>query len=100
MFFVVSKIFWTLAQPLNALCLVALLGWLVRLRNKWEHAGQALMNFALGAILIFGILPIGPLLMTYLERQYPTPRALPAKIDGIIVLGGAFEASADRKSVV
>ena len=98
MFFAASKIFWSLIQPLNALCLIALLGFLIRLRGKWEHTGQALMNFALGAILIFGILPVGPLLMTYLERQYPAPESLPAKIDGIIVLGGAFEASAGAKS--
>ncbi len=98
MFFVVSKIFWSLIQPLNALCFMAMLGVLIRLREKWGHAGQALMNFSLCAILIFGVLPIGPLLMIYLERQYPTPQSLPAKIDGIIVLGGAFESAAGAKS--
>ena len=79
-----------MAQPLNALCLLGLLGLLVRLR--WKKAGQRIMSAALIAILLFGFLPIGPLLLYTLERQYPTPSTLPLKIDGIIVLGGAFEA--------
>lgn len=89
MFFGLSKIFWTLVQPLNALCLLALVGFIVRLR--WKQAGQRMMTTALALIVILGILPAGPLLMTWLERQYPTPETLPQKIDGIIVLGGAFE---------
>lgn len=89
MFFTLSKIFWALVQPLNALCLLALAGLLIRL--KWKVVGQRIMNTALILILILGILPIGPVMMVWLERQYPAPKTLPAQIDGIIVLGGAFE---------
>ncbi len=89
MFFTLSKIFWVFAQPLNALCLLALLGLLIRL--FWRQAGQGIMNAALILILVLGILPIGPLMLAWLERQYPAPHALPANVDGIIVLGGAFE---------
>ena len=96
MFFTLSKIFWTLIQPLNALCLLAALGLLIRL--KWDMAGQRMMNAALILILVLGIFPAGPLLVTYLERQYPTPAQLPEKIDGVIVLGGAFEAYLTAKT--
>jgi len=96
MFFGLSKIFWTLVQPLNALCLLGLLGLLVRL--KWDLHGQRLMNFALISILALGLLPAGPLLVTWLERQYPTPAELPQKIDGIILLGGAFESHLTMKT--
>lgn len=89
MFFTLSKIFWGLAQPLNALCLLGLMGLLIR--QRWKAVGQWMMNTALALILILGILPIGPMMLTFLERQYPTPQELPAQIDGIIVLGGAFE---------
>lgn len=89
MFFVASKIFWALAQPLNALCLLALTGLAARAVSPKQ--GQAIMNFALMAILLFAVVPVGPLALTWLERQYPTPRSLPEKIDGVIVLGGGFE---------
>lgn len=89
MFFMASKIFWALAQPLNALCLLALIG--LAVRAVWPKEGQGIMNFALILILFFGIVPIGPLALTWLERQYPAPPALPEKIDGVIVLGGGFE---------
>lgn len=96
MFFVLSKLFWTLIQPLNALCVLGLLGFLIRF--KWDMAGQRLMNTALILIMTLGILPVGPLLTSWLERQYPTPSTLPARIDGIIVLGGAFNAALTASS--
>lgn len=96
MFFAASKIFWSLAAPLNALCLLGLLGFIIR--TKWDLLGQRILNTALILILVLGILPIGPLLITWLERQYPTPAELPDKIDGIIVLGGAFEAYLTAKT--
>lgn len=89
MFFVASKIFWALAQPLNAFCLLALIG--LAARAVWPKEGQGIMNFALILILVFGVVPVGPMALTWLERQYPTPRALPDKIDGVIVLGGGFD---------
>lgn len=96
MFFVLSKIFWALAQPLNALCILGAAGVLVRFR--WDLAGQRMMSAALTGIVILGLLPVGPLLLTYLETRYPAPAHLPAKIDGLIVLGGAFEAQASRQT--
>jgi uncharacterized SAM-binding protein YcdF (DUF218 family) len=91
MFFALSKIFWTLVQPLNALCLLAIFGALLGLR--WKKLGQRICYTALCLIVILGLVPIGPVLVGWLERQYPAPQTLPAKIDGVIVLGGAFESA-------
>ncbi len=96
MFFVLSKVFWVLMQPLNALCALGLAGWGIRVR--WPSLGQRLMNMALIAIILIGLLPIGPVMITWLERQYPTPQTLPQTIDGLILLGGPFEASRSMKT--
>jgi uncharacterized SAM-binding protein YcdF (DUF218 family) len=44
-------------------------------------------------ILLFGLLPVGPMMVAWLERQYPpiAKEDLPGRVDGIIVLGGMFE---------
>jgi len=89
MFFAASKIFWVLVQPLNALCLLALAGF--AMRGVWPRKGQTVINSALILILFFGIVPVGPLALTWLEKQYTVPNVLPQKIDGVIVLGGGFE---------
>lgn len=83
-------------QPLNALCALGLAGWGIR---RWRALlGQRIMNTALVGIVALGLLPVGPLLMTWLERQYPTPQTLPQNIDGIILLGGPFEAARSMKT--
>ncbi len=97
MFFILSKIFWALAQPLNALCLLGLLG-AILYRTRWMDAGQRIMNLALTGILVFGLLPIGPLAVGWLERQTPGPEYLPQKVDGIVLLGGAFEPHLSEKN--
>ena len=96
MFFILSKIFWVLMQPLNLLCALGALGWAAR--RRWPTLGQKLMNGALVLIIIIGILPIGTFAITWLERQYPTPQSLPDPVDGIIVLGGPFEAARTKKT--
>ncbi|MEM6782051.1 MAG: YdcF family protein, partial [Pseudomonadota bacterium] len=89
MFFILSKLFWVLVKPLNLLLIVGLLGLLMRL--KWRRAGNKLLILTCSFFVIFGLFPIGPNMMTYLERQYERPRELTQSIDGIIVLGGAFD---------
>lgn len=96
MFFTLSKIFWTLAQPLNALCLLAVLGLLLHFIRP--RAGQAVMNAALLLILFFGIVPVGPLALVWMERHYPAPTFLPERVDGIIVLGGGFDSYLTQKT--
>ena len=44
-------------------------------------------GLTLGALLFVGVFPIGEVLLRPLEAEFP-PRAAPARIDGIVVLGG------------
>jgi uncharacterized SAM-binding protein YcdF (DUF218 family) len=91
MFFYVSKIFWFFAQPLNfSILLVALTcGALVL---SWRRMA---ITTAACACLLLGLgawSSLGALMMHPLEDRFQRPAALPEKIDGIVVLGGGFEA--------
>lgn len=89
MFFALSKIFWMLAMPLNALCILGLMGFGVRFWRK--NCGERMITDALIGILFFAFIPVGPLMLHWLERQYSVPETMPDKVDGIIVLGGMFD---------
>lgn len=89
MFFVLSKIFWMLAQPLNALCFLGLGGFTLRFwKKEW---GNKIIGASMALVLFFGIVPVGPLLLSWIEYQYEKPEDLPNTIHGIIVLGGMFD---------
>ena len=88
MFFVISKLFWTLAAPSHwlgvlvlacALCLV--LG-RVRLARVLALAAAALL-------LVAGVLPLNSYIVRGLENQYPRPD-WPAHVDGILILGAGY----------
>lgn len=89
MFFYASKIFWMLAQPLNALCFLALAGFSIRFWRR--ELGSRIIGFSMALILFFGIIPVGPVALTWLERHYDVPKELPGRVNGIIVLGGMFD---------
>ena len=90
MFFVVSKIFWMFASPINLLLFGALAGVLL-CYTRHKRFGRAL---ALAAILILAaaaILPVGKILIAPLEDRFPSPPSDLAEPAGIIVLGGAID---------
>jgi uncharacterized SAM-binding protein YcdF (DUF218 family) len=100
-FFIASKIFWTLASPINLLLFGALVGLLLAY-GRHARFGRAL---ALAAILILVAAansPISVILIGPLEDRFPPPPVdLPAP-EGIVVLGGGLddEASATRGQTV
>ena len=69
-----------------------LLLWLGRLRS-----GRALVTIVVLCFALMAVLPVEQWAIRPLEEQFPAPAEL-AKVDGIIVLGGALDAalSADR----
>lgn len=79
---------WSLFSPSQLILAALLLGGLLLLVG-WRRAGRAL--FMVGALgtFAFGILPVGSWLAAALEAQYPRPASLPARISGIVQLGGA-----------
>ncbi|MDE3174485.1 MAG: YdcF family protein [Pseudomonadota bacterium] len=83
MLFALSKIGWLFAAPSRVLLLAALAGLLLR-RRALTLAALALMAAA-------AILPLGGFALARLEATFP-PLAAPARIDGILVIGGALNA--------
>ncbi len=76
-------------MPLNALCFLALIGFGLRFWRK--SCGERLLGIALAGILFFGIIPVGPAMLSWLEHYYSVPQKLPERVNGIIVLGGMFD---------
>lgn len=90
MFFVLSKLFWFVAQPLNLSIILLLLGllaaWLGRRRLAAWSTALAAFVLVLSTWTSFGALLLGPL-----EERYKRPSPAPQAVAGIIVLGGGFE---------
>jgi uncharacterized SAM-binding protein YcdF (DUF218 family) len=100
-FFVVSKIFWMIASPINLLLFAALVGALLCYTSH-KRFGRALALTAILILFAAATLPLGMVLIEPLENRFPGPPPnLPAP-DGIIVLGGAIDdfTSAARGQVV
>jgi uncharacterized SAM-binding protein YcdF (DUF218 family) len=85
--FLASKIFWRIAQPGNLLMLLLGLGF-VLLFTRWNRLG--LGAIALSLLLVSGIavFPVGRWLLAPLERRFPLLTDMPARVDGVILLGG------------
>jgi uncharacterized SAM-binding protein YcdF (DUF218 family) len=88
-FFVVSKIFWMIASPIDVLLFGALIGVLL-CYGRGARLGRVLALAAILILLAAAILPLGMALIAPLEDRFPLPPSdLPAPA-GIIVLGGAI----------
>ena len=89
MFPVLTRIFWLLVQPLTLVMLFMLLAFLLSFMNR---RGWSRFFLILGGLLLFvtTFTTFGYVLITPLEDRFPRP-AEPARIDGIVVLGGAMD---------
>lgn len=87
--FVASKLFWLVARP-NTLALIVLtIGLLALLaRRRW---GRWPALLGLGWYLAVLLTPLSAWLTLPLEDRFARPAAAPARVDGVIVLGGAVE---------
>ncbi|MGH1463233.1 MAG: YdcF family protein [Neptuniibacter sp.] len=87
LFFYLSKIFWMIVQPDHFLLLMLLFGLLL-----WRSLfGVLLVWFAVLALLIISVFPVGNFLLRPLESRFEMPQ-LPDTIAGVIVLGGGEDA--------
>ncbi|MDO9417618.1 YdcF family protein [Pararhizobium sp.] len=88
--FIVSKVFWLLAQPLSLAFLAIFLSILCGGANR-----QRLRGFFAGcaALILFVTLftTTGPYLLQTLENRFSRPASLPADLSCIIILGGGFD---------
>ncbi len=87
--FVLSKLFWFAARPGTFALLVALVGlvavWRGRRWGRWPILA------GLGFYLSLLALPLHIWVQMPLEDRFPRPVEAPARVDGIVVLGGAVE---------
>lgn len=97
MSYVLGKIAWFVLKPSNLLLLGLALGVLFRLFGN-RFWSRLFAGGALAGLIACAVLPLGSGLIGPLEDRFPSP-SLPARVDGIIVLGGAIEPelSANRK---
>lgn len=91
--FSVAKIFWLLANPGNLLLIILALGVVLGL-TRWRRLGRGLVAGGVIAGLAIAMLPLSALLFVPLETRFPQPSALPPRVDGIIVIGGAVNQEA------
>jgi len=90
MFFTLSKIFWIVTKPAHilviAVCLIALLLWF-----KCYRAARFLATLTAVVMLFITTVHVSPLIIHVLEYRFPPPKTLPARVDGMVVLGGSID---------
>lgn len=95
MFFFFSKLIWTFLQPTSLIGLFLVISVVSGLLS-WRRVSLAAAVIALVPLAIFGWTTAGALVLAPLEAQFSKPGQLPDQVDGIIVLGGAFEGGINR----
>ena len=85
-FFILSKLI-GLALQVETWLVIGMVMTLVAGRFERPRLACWSGGATLAAILAVGMFPIGEALLRPLEMEFP-PRAAPAQIDGIVVLGG------------
>lgn len=90
MFFTLSKVLWWVTEPANALMLLLGLG-VGLLWTRWRRLGRILVTATAVLVLLIAVLPIGAASLALLEDRFPVIDEPPAKVDGIIVLGGVVD---------
>ncbi|MSP42161.1 MAG: YdcF family protein [Alphaproteobacteria bacterium] len=90
MIFFLSRALWYVAQPSNLLLILACTG-AGLLRTRRVRLGKVLLGSVLGLFLLIAVLPLGNWMLYPLETRFPVPADL-GRVDGIIVLSGAFSA--------
>jgi len=90
-FFWVSKLVWCLISPDALLGLGLVLVWGLLLRKRTRAAAWVL-GCELLILAVIGLWPVGEWVFFPLEQRFETNPALPEKVHGVIVLGGAEDA--------
>ncbi|BDA84728.1 hypothetical protein Sa4125_22700 [Aureimonas sp. SA4125] len=94
MFFIVSKLAWLVLQPLVVMAGLLALGLVLGFFGlRRLAAGVTLLVLVL--LLVVSVSPLGLLMTAALENRFPRPE-LPARITGIVVLGGALDTRVAR----
>jgi len=92
--FVASKLLWIVVAPGNLLLIVLVAGVVVAAWSR-RRRGFGWIAAATVGLLVIAVLPIGPWLTAPLEDRFPAIAA-PARVDGIVVLGGSVDPGLSR----
>ncbi len=97
--FIASKLIWWLFAPgnlivlalgLGAICLT--IGRVTERAGGWlRRLGRVSLTLGIGLALAITVLPLRDWVLLPLENRFAAPEPLPARVDGIIVLGGAVD---------
>ncbi|WP_144299452.1 YdcF family protein [Elioraea rosea] len=87
--YVLSKVLWFVLRPGTFALILALIGlaamWRGRRWGRWP------LLAGLGFFVMVIVTPIGQLMLIPLEERFSRPVEAPARVDGIVVLGGAVD---------
>jgi uncharacterized SAM-binding protein YcdF (DUF218 family) len=87
---IVGKLFWLVARPGNFLLLLLAIALIALALGRRRFGGRLLAGTA--AVLVSAaVLPVGTWLIQPLEGRFPA--VLPARVDGMVVLGGSIDAT-------
>ena len=100
MFFVLSKVFWLLVQPLSVVLLLVVAGLVLGLFGRRRLAAAAQVA-AIMVVGLFGYTSLGAMLISPLEERFAQPETPPSDVNAIVMLGGATDShvSASRSTV-
>ncbi len=87
--YILSKVLWFVFRPGTFALILALVGlaamWRGRRWGRWP------LLAGLGFFVMVIVVPVGPLMLMPLEERFSRPTDAPARVDGIVVLGGAVD---------
>lgn len=90
--FEVGKILWAVFAPANLLVIGLCLAWFLmgRRDRRASNWPRVLVGSMALASLLIAVTPLSHLPMMLLENRFSRPAVMPAKVDGVIVLGGGM----------
>jgi uncharacterized SAM-binding protein YcdF (DUF218 family) len=95
MFFILSKVFWLLVQPVSLAILLGLTGVILSFA-RWRWPSRTAVLLAVGVLLASAFTTLGYVLVQPLEEAFARPSSPPSDVAGIIVLGGGMDAEVNE----
>jgi len=90
MFFLLSKVFWLVAQPISV-CVLLMLAALVLVARRRMGWGLWVGGAGVSVLLVSAYTSLGLVLITPLENRFVRPAVMPEQVSTIIMLGGATD---------